>query len=237
MLSHPRAPPPPTAASTGPDRRRVPPPPSLPPPPIHSPFCRYEEEEEFDALKDALQPKQCFLVAAPSSSGAGGAPSPTGPLRSYLQPVKIHAAFAAPSAELFAKQLWAGRDGPPYFHRLRLRAALDEATTDAAVAAAAWDEFLNQNWKTELDAGLGVAETTENLLLVCSPAAVEQLLHAALPAGAGVEELSSGTLSVLAVRGTQHGEDKLWQQLERRLVLVGKAPSHTESLSLRSLQK
>ena len=115
-----------------------------------------------------------------------------------------------------AQALWAGRDGAPYFQRVRCRPALDvaagadsaepqqqAASSTAAVAAASevLRELLGQNWRVELDAGLGGAlggPDSEALLLVCAPQAVAQLLAAvadvAGPAGAGQEPLPSGAV-------------------------------------------
>lgn len=76
------------------------------------PVRRYEDEEEFDALTDAMKPKTVVLVAAPSSSsgaGAGGeaeqqeqeqAAAAVAGLRSYLQELTFNQAFSSSQVRL-----------------------------------------------------------------------------------------------------------------------------------------
>lgn len=129
----------------------------------------------------------------------------------------------------FAQRVWTGRGGAPYFLKVRRRAALDAAAGagDAGTAAAAevWAELLQQNWRSELDAGLGSgAPTSEALLLVCAPAAATQLLAAA---GAAVPSGSPtpGSVSVLQVGDTQAGDPLDWQALDKQAVLTGVLPA------------
>ena len=130
----------------------------------------------------------------------------------------------------FAQQLWSGRDRAPYFLKVRARDALDTAAAgsgaDAAAAAGkVWQELLQQNWRVELDAGLGgPLPESEALLLVCSPDAVRQLLAAAgapLPGGLGNGGVAPGSVSALQVDGTQAGDPADWQRLAKRLLLAG----------------
>lgn len=131
----------------------------------------------------------------------------------------------------FAQQLWSGRDGAPYFLKVRIRQALDDAGTGAADAQAAaadvWRELLQQNWKVELDAGLGgAAQEQEALLLVCSPAAVVELLAAAgvMQPAAG-DAPREGSVTVLHVEGTQAGDPLDWQKLDKRVALAAVVPA------------
>ncbi|EFN54420.1 hypothetical protein CHLNCDRAFT_135784 [Chlorella variabilis] len=196
--------------------------------------CRYEDEEEFDAMTDAMREKCVLLVAAPHAAAAGGGGGQVDALRACLQPLAINHAFSSQQALPFAQQLWSGRDRAPYFLKVRTRAALDEAGggEDAAAAAAAaaeavWQELLQQNWRVELDAGLGAPlQEREVLLLVCSPRGVEQLLAAAgapLPAGSGPPP--PGSVSALQAGGTQAGDPADWRQLGKRLLLAAADPA------------
>lgn len=130
----------------------------------------------------------------------------------------------------FAQQLWAGRDKAPYFLKVRTREGLGVAGSGAAGAAAAagvWQELLQQNWRVELDAGLGsAAPPAEGLLVVASAEAAWQLLAAAVPQGAPpLSSLAAGSVSALQVGGTQAGDPLDWQLLSKQLVLVGAAPA------------
>ena len=93
------------------------------------------------------------------------------------------------------------------------RPALDGAADDPGAATAVWAELLGQNWRVELDYGLGVEIPKEEfVLLVASPQAVEHLLTMAglsLAASSGssrVGESSTGrvqpgSLAVVAASG------------------------------------
>lgn len=95
-----------------------------------------------------------------------------------------------------------------------------------AAAAEAWQEFLQQNWRVELDAGLGGAvPESEALLLVCAPAAVRQLLEAAGTPLSSAEGPAPGSLCVLHAAGTQAGDPLDWQGLGKRLVLAAVSPA------------
>ena len=137
----------------------------------------------------------------------------------------------------FARQLWAGRDKAPYFLKVRSRSALDACGSSggdaAAAAASVWAELLQQNWRVQLDAGLGsAAPESEALLLVCTPQAVQQLLLAADAAPSSDSSISAaGAVSLLEVAGTQAGEPLDWQLLSKRLALNGVAPSSGDAIA------
>lgn len=81
------------------------------------------------------------------------------------------------------------------------RPALDAAGTELQAAADVWQELLSQNWRVELDAGLGVeAPGSEGVLLVCSAAAVQRLLEAA-GAGAAGGSMQPGAVAVVHAAG------------------------------------
>lgn len=65
--------------------------------PPASPLGRYEEEEEFDALTDAMKRKLVVLVAAPAAGGADGegAAASVDALRAFLQPLQFAQAFSS----------------------------------------------------------------------------------------------------------------------------------------------
>lgn len=132
----------------------------------------------------------------------------------------------------FAQRVWAGRDKAPYFLRVRQRTQLDTAaaadTQDEQVAAAegVWAELLQQNWRVELDAGLGAAAVErEALLIFAAPAAVAQLLAAA-QCSSGAPTLE-GEVHALEVEGTQAGDPLDWRGLGKRLVLAAAQPGQS----------
>ena len=144
-------------------------------------------------------------------------------------------AHHAPQTMDFAGRVWSGRDKAPYFLKVRSRTALDacgSGSADAAAAAASvWQELLQQNWRVQLDAGLGsAAPESEALLLVCAPEAVRQLLAAAGAPSSSGSSSSAGAVWVLQVDGTQAGDPLDWQQLSKRLLLDGVAPSGGDTI-------
>lgn len=151
-------------------------------------------------------------------------------LRAYLRPVEIVAAFSSTEGLEFAQALWQGRDGPPYFHRVKCRTQLDDAACSDSAAADFLAELLSQNWRVVLDAGLGAPEAQlEHLLVCCSPVHVQQLLMTAgFPASKPPPE---GSISVVAVAGTAAGQDATWQRLEKERVCIGKLPCTTETVT------
>ena len=236
----------------------LPPPPPPPPPPTHT--GRWEEEDDWDALTDALAEKLVVLAAAPAGPAEAGqveqvpvcgalglqppclhpplqpspaarptAPGPPSQLRAALEPLTFAQAFTSAGAEGFAAQLWEGRAGPPYFLRPRRRDALDAAAAGeqdggAAAAAEVWGELLSQNWRVELDYGLGTAvQQAEVLLVVAAPAAVRQLLRAAAGEGAagGDGKAQPASLSAVRVGATNVGDRTDWQLLAKQVVAVG----------------
>lgn len=87
--------------------------------PMHCARCRWEDEQEFDAITEVLLPKRVHLVT-PAQCASGGA-------LHALRSCRLAGAFAAPSAAEQAQQLWQGlgRAGPPLFLKVRTREALD----------------------------------------------------------------------------------------------------------------
>ncbi|KAL4423115.1 hypothetical protein ABPG77_004798 [Micractinium sp. CCAP 211/92] len=193
----------------------------------------YEDEEEFDALTDAMKSKLVVLVAAPTAGEAGAATTDAAvdALRAFLQPLKFVQAFSSQQALQFAQRVWAGRDKAPYFLRVRQRTQLDAAAAGAqdqqvAAAEGVWAELLQQNWRVELDAGLGAAAVErEALLIFAAPAAVAQLLAAA-QCSSGAPTLE-GEVHALEVEGTQAGDPLDWRGLGKRLVLAAAQPGQS----------
>jgi hypothetical protein len=89
--------------------------------------------------------------------------------------------------------------GPPLFLKVRPRASLGDLEASqqpAAVAEAFWQEVLAQNWKTELDYGLGKRGAhAEQVLVVAGARCVGQLLAAL---GAGAAGAAAGPVEVEA---------------------------------------
>ncbi|PRW59817.1 phospho-2-dehydro-3-deoxyheptonate aldolase [Chlorella sorokiniana] len=183
-----------------------------------------------------MHPKRVVLVAA-SASGSSADEAALQQLRAALQPLEFAQAFSNEQTMAFARQLWAGRDKAPYFLKVRSRPALDACSSGggaaSAAAASVWAELLQQNWRVQLDAGLGsAAPESEALLLVCTPEAVQQLMAAAGAAPSGGSGSSSElAVSLLEVDGTQAGAPLDWQQLSKRLTLDGVAPSAGDAIA------
>lgn len=97
-------------------------------------------------------------------------------------------------------------------------------------------EILQQNWRVELDAGLGVKEPeVESIMVVCSAAAAEKLLLecCGIKGGGGVGgEVSPGSVSIINVAGTAAGDPAEWKLLNKQSIVVGKVPSAGESLTV-----
>ena len=112
------------------------------------------------------------------------------------------------------------------------------------MVAEAWAELLQQNWRVELDYGLGAqAPEAEGVLVVAAPAAVQRLLMAAAAAdsaeagGAAVVLPPAGSLAVVTVAGTQAGDPTDWRQLRKRVLVAGRVPAAgREPLDMAALQ-
>lgn len=87
-------------------------------------FCRWEDEQEFDALTEILLPKQVVL-ATPDAAKQH--------LPALQSCSRFAAAFTAPSVSAAAGQLWEqlGRAGPPLFLKVRSREALQQCEVGA----------------------------------------------------------------------------------------------------------
>ncbi len=73
-----------------------------------------------------------------------------------------------------AEAIWEGRSVPPHFFKLRTR---DSIQANPAVFL---DELLRQNWKVELDYGLGGSlEGQEAVLVVSTEEAVDNVVRVA----------------------------------------------------------
>ncbi len=169
----------------------------------------WEDEEEFDAVTDALRSKTLVVVAAHPAVQAG-VPG----LREYLEDYAFTCGFCGSGEVDFAGAVWAGRDAPPLFRRMRRRPTLD----DGACAGKFLAEILQQNWRLELDAGLGVAEpAAEHLLIVCSPAVAAAVAAVAAPGGELVRDMA---VAVVEVGGTQAGDPADWERLPKRLTAL-----------------
>jgi hypothetical protein len=74
----------------------------------------YEEEDEYDAVTDAVQPKVLVLVTPPH-------PEQLLALREWLEAVPFVGGFTGEAESGFAQLLWAGRDKAPLFLKMRNR--------------------------------------------------------------------------------------------------------------------
>ena len=115
----------------------------------------------------------------------------------------------------YATRVWAGKDSPPFFLKMKRRATLDDTENVSNFL----EEILQQNWRLALDAGLGVEEPpAENILIVVSAEVRESLLEAC-----GSTTISSGgkltrnQICVVAVKGTQAGDPLDWRSLQKKV--------------------
>eukprot|EP00878_Enallax_costatus_P009775 GHUV01010208.1.p1 GENE.GHUV01010208.1~~GHUV01010208.1.p1 ORF type:complete len:237 (+),score=85.24 GHUV01010208.1:146-856(+) len=111
----------------------------------------WEDEQEFDALTEVLQPKQVY-VTTPAAAAKH--------LQQLKSSTKFVAAFAAPDLKAAAEELWQqlGRAGPPLFLKVRTRDTLQQLeqgpSSSSTAAEQFWQELTSQTWRTELDHGL-----------------------------------------------------------------------------------
>ncbi|KAI8466647.1 MAG: hypothetical protein J3K34DRAFT_55283 [Monoraphidium minutum] len=170
----------------------------------------YEEEDEFDAVTEILEPKRvCLLPLQRCGGAAGGGAAALGAAAG----APFLTAFASPASLAAAERLWEelGRAGPPLFLKVRPRpalGALEAAGLDAAAAAAQadalWAELLSQSWRTELDHGLGKREEgagLESILVMADAAAVSRLAAAAAAAGGGEAAAAAAAAAEAAAGG------------------------------------
>ena len=126
----------------------------------------------------------------------------------------------------YATELWAGRDKPPLFLKMRRRVTLDIDSTDRI--SQFLEEALQQNWRLDLDAGLGLEEPpAENLLVVCSGDVAESLLkacggHSGSHSNSLTNENSTlgafPKVVVISVEGTKAGDPADWKTLSKKIV-------------------
>lgn len=151
--------------------------------------AQWEDELEYDAVTETLHAKHVYVVAC-----RPGEPDPAlvTLVCSHLAGVALQTAFASPQALPTAHALWQGRSVPPHFFKLRTRDALED-DVDCFLL-----ELLQQNWKVELDYGLGGAtEAHEALLVVASVPAAHRFLEAAT----GCEQQQGAPLVLLETQG------------------------------------
>ncbi len=100
-------------------------------------------------------------------------------------------------------------------------------------------EVLSQNWRLELDYGLGLGTeaVTEVVLLICSAAAAGEVLRACVGAGTDVQGIQPCTCSVLRVEGSgaEEGAGLDWTGLRKHVVLLNAVPMPGKSLQLDQL--
>lgn len=126
----------------------------------------------------------------------------------------------------YATKIWAGRDKPPLFLKMRRRVTLDIDSTDRI--SQFLEEALQQNWRLDLDAGLGLEEPpAENLLVVCSGEVAESVLKACGgDSGNHSNSLTnensvlgaSPKVVVISVEGTKAGDPAEWKTLTKKIV-------------------
>lgn len=133
--------------------------------------AQWDDEQEFDAVTETLHAKHIHVVACQP-----GQPDPAlvTLARNSLADVALQTAFASLQTLPTAEAIWQGRAVAPHFFKLRMRDTLDDDV------AAFLFELLRQNWKVELDYGLGGGtDARESLLVVASAPVTQQLVSAA----------------------------------------------------------
>jgi len=146
----------------------------------------YEEEEEFDGVAgELLLPKAFLVVGLPEASTTADAAAALAPATG-IRGDRLAAGFSSTQLQGAGAALWGalGANRAPYFKKMRTREVLDTldgARTPQDVASATealMSEMLGQNWRVELDYGLGSElAPREEVLLVCSRGAAGALLQ------------------------------------------------------------
>lgn len=190
----------------------------------------YDDELEYDAVREILDRKR-VVIAELAPSGGGAATS-----AAALPKHRYAVAFCSDQASEAAAEVWdaLGRAGPPLFLKVRKRAALTEldeeegaasaagsASAASAAAEAFWSELAAQNWRTELDYGLGSGGEDEEaasspsapareepvLVLVRTAAAARALAAHAAGDAAAVAGRSGAVLVEIGLEGWNQGPD------------------------------
>jgi hypothetical protein len=174
----------------------------------------WEEEDEFDSLTDALRRKLIYVITP------GGSENEIDMLRSSLANVAFNAGFCSSEEIEYATKLWAGRDKPPMFLKMRRRMTLDAADRVPQFL----EEALQQNWRLDLDAGLGLEEPpAENLLVICS-SQEHKIASSLLQACGWSSDTSSQTplnkIAIITVEGTKAGDPVDWKALSKTVIHV-----------------
>lgn len=143
-------------------------------------------------------------------------------VRSRLGDTPLQTAFSPPSTLPTAQALWQGRCVAPHFFKLRTRDTLEEEGSDVEAFLL---ELLSQNWKVELDYGLGNqgGECHEALLVVAPLCTAQQLLTAAAfeaPEAPLVMIETQGALVTPVQGGGTATLDQLREQLKPALHVV-----------------
>jgi len=221
----------------------------------------WEDEEEFDAVAgEVLLPKTLYVLSVPSPSEAARS-TPTLEQDPQKQQGEAEEWLVEYSAELLkghlengkcatvgfsgnetfgiASGVWSawGASGPPYFKKVKKREALDRMAqgSNPGDAESLLKEIFSQNWRVELDAGLGVdLNPREHLLIVCTQPASMLLLETL-----GFKKLGKSDGGVVLSKVELDGwntsdmkaEDLLpledWRDLKPRL--IGRQYSHPPS--------
>eukprot|EP01024_Parvocaulis_polyphysoides_P014711 TRINITY_DN16154_c0_g1_i2.p2 TRINITY_DN16154_c0_g1~~TRINITY_DN16154_c0_g1_i2.p2 ORF type:complete len:212 (-),score=28.49 TRINITY_DN16154_c0_g1_i2:265-858(-) len=127
----------------------------------------WEDEEEFDAVKDILLPKNIILVSQQKISKPQK-------LKTNLKNFSFDVGFCSKQARQLADIIWEDRGGPPYFLKMRQKESLNilEEGVEQSQSAAKkfWEEILSQNWQVKMDYGLKDqnSEDQESIIAVVS---------------------------------------------------------------------
>jgi hypothetical protein len=171
----------------------------------------YDDELEYDAVREILDPKR-VVIASVDNDGATAASLPK---------LRYAVGFCSEQASEAASEVWSeelGRAGPPLFLKVRKRLALTEldeegdgASASAASAEAFWAEVSAQNWRTELDYGLGSGEDETSSPLAVREEAVLVLVNrqeaARALAAHAVAGADGGSLFEIALLGWNQDPD------------------------------
>ncbi|GLC55726.1 hypothetical protein PLESTB_001019200 [Pleodorina starrii] len=134
-------------------------------------------------------PSSSFSTST-SIGGVGWGPASDATLGAMLGAAggKLASGFSSSKLKSEAEAVWVRlrQDGPPFFRKVRTRAALDVLEDESAAADAVsraaeelWGELCGQTWRVELDYGLegSEAEPRDELLLAVSWLAAARLLN------------------------------------------------------------
>ena len=89
-------------------------------------------------------------------------------------------------------------------------------------------EVLQQNWRLDLDAGLGIEEpVAENILIVCSREVANKLFKVF-----NGDSSNEFLIAVLKVEGTQAGDSSQYTELKKKVISVAQSLGKADAVKI-----